>query len=203
MWLKEYLRNSKNARFLKSNGDRRLLILPERITDSTGLSLKKNTGRDDKMLQYFFDKPVLQHTESDKFKFCPSTTLCCENIRKERSALQPLLLGPALQLGRALPRCLPSDSPSETIWALWGEENIARALTVSLHGTLVSTWVLFSWCLSRASTPVHRQRLAFGQRRLAFGQRRRRNRRIWRRRFEGGRREGASSKEEESSKEPV
>ena len=27
----------------------------------------------------------------------------CENIRKERSALQPLLLGPALQLGGALP----------------------------------------------------------------------------------------------------
>ena len=104
-------------------------------------------------------------------------------------------------------RCLPSDSPSETIWALWGGENIVRAVTVhvSLRGTLVSTWdrVLFSWCLSQASAAVHRQRLAFGQRRLAFGQRRRRNRRIRRRRFEGGRREGASSKEEESSKEPV
>ena len=56
---------------------------------------------------------------------------------------------------------------------------------------------------SKCPGPVHRQRLAFGQRRLAFGQRRRRNRRIRRRMFEGGRREGASSKEEESSKEPV
>ena len=53
MWLKEYLTNSRNTRFLKSTGDRRLLILLERITDSTGLSLK-NTGRDDKMLQYFW-----------------------------------------------------------------------------------------------------------------------------------------------------
>ena len=48
-------------------------------------------------------------------------------------------------------RCLPWDSPSETIWALWGGENIVRAVTVSLRGTLVSTLVLFSWCLSRAS----------------------------------------------------
>ena len=70
-------------------------------------------------------------------------------------------------------------------------------MTVSLRGTLVSTWVLFSSGLSRASAPVHWQRQAFGQIRLAFGQRRRRNRRIRRRRFEGG---GASSKEEESSK---
>ena len=62
-------------------------------------------------------------------------------------------------------RCLPWDSPSETIWALWGGENIVRAVTVSLRGTLVSTWVLFSWCLSRAGAPGHRQRLAFGQRR--------------------------------------
>ena len=93
-------------------------------------------------------------------------------------------------------RCLPWDSPSETIWALWGGGNIVRAVTVSLRGTLVSTWVLFSSGLSRASAPVHRQI-------LAFGQRKRRNRRIRRRRFEGGRREGANSKEEESSKEPV
>ena len=100
-------------------------------------------------------------------------------------------------------RCLPWDSPSETIWALWGGESIVRSVTVSLRNTLVSTWVLFSWCFSRASAPVHRQRLAFGQRRLAFGQRRSRNRRIRKRRFEGGRREGASSKEKESSKEPV
>ena len=49
---KNSLRNSRNTRFLKRNGDRPLLILPERITDSTGLSLQ-NTGRDDKMLQYF------------------------------------------------------------------------------------------------------------------------------------------------------
>ena len=93
-------------------------------------------------------------------------------------------------------RCLPWDFPSETIWALWGGGNIVRAVTVSLRGTLVSTWVLFRSGLSRASAPVHRQT-------LAFGQRRRRNRRIGRRRFEGGRREGASRKEEESSKEPV
>ena len=92
-------------------------------------------------------------------------------------------------------RCLPWDSPSETIRALWGGGNFV-AVTVSLRGTLVSTWVLFSSGLSRASAPVHRQT-------LAFGQRKRRNRRIRRRRFKGGRREGASSKEEESSKEPV
>ena len=104
---------------------------------------------------------------------------------------------------RPVSRCLPWDSPSETIWALWGGENVLRAVIASLRGTLISTWVLFSWCLSRASAPVHRQRLAFGQRRLEFGQRRRRNRRIRRRRFEGGQREGASIKEEESSKEQV
>ena len=39
-------------------------------------------------------------------------------------------------------RCLPWDSPSETIWALWGGENIVRAVTVSLRGTFVSTRVL-------------------------------------------------------------
>ena len=52
--------------------------------------------------------------------------------------------------------CLPWDSPSETIWAWWGGGNIV-AVTVSLHGTLVSTWVLFSSSSSRASAPVHRQ----------------------------------------------
>ena len=92
----------RNTRFLKSYGDRRLLILPERITDSTGLSSKKYLQRRQNT-SIFFNKPVLQHTESDQSKFCPSTTLRCENIQKERSALQPLLLGPALQLGRALP----------------------------------------------------------------------------------------------------
>ena len=102
MLLKEYLRNSRNTRFLKSNGDRRLLILPESITDSTGLSWKKHRQRRQNA-SIFFDKPVLQHAESDNSKFCPSTTLRCENIRKERSACQPLLLGPALQLGGALP----------------------------------------------------------------------------------------------------
>ena len=54
-------------------------------------------------------------------------------------------------------RCIPWDSPSGTIWALWGGEDIVRAVTVSLRGTLVSSWVLFRWCLSRASAPVHRQ----------------------------------------------
>ena len=77
------------------------------------------------------------------------------------------------------------------------ERDLARSVvTISLRGTLVSTRVLFSSGLSRASAPVHRQT-------LAFGQRRRGNRRIRRRRFEGGGREGASRKEEESSKEPV
>ena len=37
----------------------------------------------------FFDKHVLQLTESDQSKFCVSTTLCGKSIRKERSALQP------------------------------------------------------------------------------------------------------------------
>ena len=78
------------------------MILPERITDSTGLSLQKHRQRRQNA-SIFFDKPVLQHTESHLSKFCPSTTLGCENIRKERCALQPLLLGPALQLGRELP----------------------------------------------------------------------------------------------------
>ena len=102
MWLKEYLRNSRNTRFLKATEIDDFLILPERITCSTGLSLKKHRQRRQNA-SIFFDKPVLQHTESDKSKFCPSTTLHCENIRKERSALQSLLLGPALQLGGALP----------------------------------------------------------------------------------------------------
>ena len=93
-------------------------------------------------------------------------------------------------------RCLPWDSPSETIWALWGGENIVRAVTVSLRGTL-SPHESFSVGVWVEQVPQ------FGQRRPAFGQRRRRNRRIRRRRFKGGRREGASSKEEESSKEPV
>ena len=53
-------------------------------------------------------------------------------------------------------RCLPWDSPSETIWALWGGGNIVRDVTVSLRGTLVSTWVLFSSGLSWASAPVQR-----------------------------------------------
>ena len=114
MWLKKYLRNSRNTRFLKSNGDRRLLILPERITHSTGLSLKKHRQRRQNA-SIFFDKPVLQHAESDKSKFCPSTTLRCENIRKERSALQPLLLGPALQLGGALPTSTTHKSHSRTM----------------------------------------------------------------------------------------
>ena len=102
MWLKEYLRNSRNTRFLKGKGDRKRLILPERITDSTGLSLKKHRQRRQNA-SVFFDKPVLQHTGSDQFTFCASTTLHCENIRKERSALQALLIGPPLQLGTALP----------------------------------------------------------------------------------------------------
>ena len=116
MWLKEYLRNSGNTRFLKSNGDRRLLILPERITDSTGLSLQKHRQRRQNA-SIFFDKPVVQHTESDLSEFCPSTMLGCEDIRKEPCALQPLLLGPALQLGRALPRTdglFPELNPSST-----------------------------------------------------------------------------------------
>ena len=102
MWLKEYLRNSWNTRFLKSNRDRRLLILPGRITDSTGLSWQKHRQRRQNA-SIFFDQPVLQYTESDQSKFCPFATLRYENIRKERPALQPLLLGPALQLGEALP----------------------------------------------------------------------------------------------------
>ena len=56
------------------------------------MSLKKHRQRRQNA-SIFFDKPVLQHTESDKSKFCPSTTLRCENIRKERSALQPLHTG--------------------------------------------------------------------------------------------------------------
>ena len=119
MWLKEY--NSRNTRFLKSNGDRRLLILPQRITDSTGLSLIKHRQRRQNA-PIFFGKPVLQHTESDKSKFCSSTTLRCENIRKERSALQPLLLGPALQLGGALPSSSiyekSRNSPAACTWSL-------------------------------------------------------------------------------------
>ena len=89
-------------------------------------------------------------------------------VRARRSCLR---VNPPRCLG--ILRCLPWDSPSETIWALWGGENIVRAVIVSLRGTLVSTRVLFSWCLSRASAPKQRQRQAFSQRRLAFGQRRR------------------------------
>ena len=65
-------------------------------------------------------------------------------------------------------------------------------MTVSLRGTLVSTWVLFSWCLSRASAPVHRQR-------LAFGQRRRRNRRI---RKESSKEDGEKAPAAKSRKVP-
>ena len=79
-------------------------------------------------------------------------------VRARRSCLRVNPPGPPVS------RCLTWDSLSETIWALWSGENIVRAVTVSLRGTLVSTWVLFSWCLSRASAPVHRQRQAFGQR---------------------------------------
>ena len=95
-------------------GERRLLILRERITDSTGLSLQKNRLRRQNA-SLFFDRHVLQHTESDQSKFCASKTLRWENIRKERSALQPLLLlGPALARptrGRSKPSTwLPSCS---------------------------------------------------------------------------------------------
>ena len=63
-----------------------------------------------------FDEPVLQHTESDKSKFCPSTTLRCENVQKERSALPPLLLGPALQLGGALPSTSDKNQLKPYAW---------------------------------------------------------------------------------------
>ena len=68
-------------------------MLPERITDSASLSLQEHRQRRQNA-SIFFDKPVLQHIESDQFKFCASTTLqlCHKNIRKERFALQPLQL---------------------------------------------------------------------------------------------------------------
>ena len=78
MWLKEYLRNSRNTRFLKGKGDGKLLILPEITTDSTGLSLQKHRQRRQNA-SICFDKHVLQHTESDPSKCCTSTMLCCEN----------------------------------------------------------------------------------------------------------------------------
>ena len=68
--------------------------------------------------------------------------LCCSKMQRSWP------FGPRRSCLRVNPlpvsRCLPWDSPSETIWALWGGENIVRAVTVSLRGTLVSTWVLFS-----------------------------------------------------------
>ena len=92
-------------------------------------------------------------------------------------------------------RCLPWDSPSETIWALWGGGNNYRtrcdcqfARHISFHMSPFQFGFEPSKCPSAACGQL---------------QRKRRNRRIRRRRFEGGRREGASSKEEESSKEPV
>ena len=54
------------------------------------------------MLQYFLTS-LLSNTQR---VISPNFVLlrrCVVNIRKELSALQPLLLGPALQLGGALP----------------------------------------------------------------------------------------------------
>ena len=71
---------------------KKILILPERITDFMGYSLQKHRQRRQNA-SIFLDKHVLQHRESDQSKLCASTTLRCENIRKGRSAFQPLLIG--------------------------------------------------------------------------------------------------------------
>ena len=65
-----------------------------------------------------------------------------------------------------------------------------------------STWVFFGSGLSGESTPVYRQRRAFA---ASVRSKKKKNlkRRDRRRRFEGGWREGASSKEEGSSKDQV
>ena len=60
MWPKEYLRNSRSTRFLtKGKGDTFDSL------DSTYLSLQKHQERWQNA-SIFFDKPVLQHTESDQ-----------------------------------------------------------------------------------------------------------------------------------------
>ena len=81
MGLKEYLRNSRNTRFLKGKWDRRLLILPEGFTDSTSLCLQKHRLRRQNA-SIFFGNSVPQHTESDQSKLCASTTLRCKKYSK-------------------------------------------------------------------------------------------------------------------------
>ena len=88
----------------------------------------------------------------------------------------------------ALPEILLSR-PSE----LSGAEETSYTFWLSVcPARRSSTRVLFSLGLSGESAPVHRQRLVFA---ASVWSKKKERRRIQRRRFEGGRREGASSKE--------
>ena len=104
--------------------------------------------------------------------------------------------------------CLPWDSPSETVWALWGGETIVRAVTVSLRGTLVSTWVIFSGvCLSKCpsasiETSVRSKKTSVRSKKTSVRSKKKKkqkNSKKVRRRMERRRQQ----QEEESSKEPV